>query len=104
MVKLDFKKKNKNIYYPSDKKVSVVDIPRMNFLMIDGKGDPNTSKEYHNAMEALFPVSFKTKFLSKKENNQDNIQREYLAIPKKYKVKVRIDIEKQEQTIQFQAF
>jgi len=32
----------------------------------------------------------------KKENNQDNIQREYLAIPKKYKVKVRIDIEKQE--------
>ena len=67
MVKFDFKKENKNIYYPSDKKVSVVDIPRMNFLMIDGKGDPNTSKEYHNAMEALFPVSFKTKFLSKKE-------------------------------------
>ena len=73
MLKLDFKKKNKNIYYPSDKKVSVVDIPRMNFLMIDGKGDPNTSKEYHNAMEALFPISFKTKFLSKKENNQDYV-------------------------------
>ena len=62
MVKFDFKKENKNIYYPSNKKVAVVDIPRMNFLMVDGKGDPNTSQEYNNAMEVLFPVSFKTKF------------------------------------------
>lgn len=73
MVKFDFKKEKKNLYYPSDKKVSVVDVPRMNFLMVDGKGDPNTSQEYNNAMEALFPISFKTKFLSKKENNQDYV-------------------------------
>jgi len=73
MVKYDFKKEKKDLYYPSDKHVSVVDVPRMNFLMVDGKGDPNTSKEYKNAMEALFPVSFKAKFLSKKENNQDYV-------------------------------
>ena len=73
MVKYDFKKEKKNLYYPSEKKVSIVDVPRMNFLMVDGIGDPNTSREYQNAMEALFPISFKTKFLSKKENNQDYV-------------------------------
>jgi hypothetical protein len=73
MVKYDFKKEKKDLYYPSDKQVSVVDVPRMNFLMVDGKGDPNISPEYKNAMEALFPVSFKAKFLSKKENNQDYV-------------------------------
>ena len=73
MVKYDFKKEKKDLYYPSDKKVSVVDVPRMKFLMIDGKGDPNTSQEYQDAMETLFPVSYKTKFISKKENNQDYV-------------------------------
>jgi hypothetical protein len=73
MVKYDFKREKKNLYYPSDKKVSVVDVPRMNFLMVDGKGDPKTSQEYQDAMEALFPVSFKVKFLSKVENNLDYV-------------------------------
>jgi len=73
MVKYDFKKEKKNLYYPSDKKVSVVDVPRMKFLMVDGKGDPNTSQEYQDAMEALFPISYKAKFISKKENNQDYV-------------------------------
>jgi len=73
MVKYDFKKEKKNLYYPSEKKVSIIDVPRMNFLMVDGNGDPNKSIEYHNAMEALFPISFKAKFISKKENNQDYV-------------------------------
>lgn len=73
MVKYDFKKEKKNLYYSSDKKVSVVDVPRMNFLIVDGKGDPNTSQEYQDAMEVLFPVSYKTKFISKKDNNQDYV-------------------------------
>jgi hypothetical protein len=73
MVKYDYKKVKKDLYYPSDKKASVVDVPRMNFLMVDGKGDPNSSQEYKDALEALFPVSYKTKFISKKENNQDYV-------------------------------
>ncbi|MDD3984795.1 MAG: GyrI-like domain-containing protein [Methanobacterium sp.] len=73
MVKYDYKKDNKNLYYPSEKVVSVVDVPRMNFLMINGQGDPNTSQEYQDAMEVLFPISYKIKFLSKKLNNQDYI-------------------------------
>ncbi|HMK53731.1 MAG TPA: GyrI-like domain-containing protein [Methanobacteriaceae archaeon] len=73
MPKIDLKKENKDFYYPSTKKVSMVELPAMKFLMIDGQGDPNTSKEYQNAMETIFPVSYKTKFVSKKEKSQDYV-------------------------------
>jgi hypothetical protein len=73
MPKIDLKKENKELYNPSAKEVSFVDVPTMNYLMIDGEGDPNTSLEYQEAIEALFPVSFKVKFMSEKENSQDYV-------------------------------
>ena len=45
MEKIDLKKEMKGIYIASSKAVMIVDIPAMNFLMIDGEGDPNTSLE-----------------------------------------------------------
>ena len=38
----------------------------MNFLMIDGKGDPNTAPEYQQAVEALYILSYSIKFMIKK--------------------------------------
>jgi hypothetical protein len=38
----------------------------MNFLMIDGEGDPNTSKSFGDAIETLFPLSYTLKFMTKK--------------------------------------
>jgi len=73
MPKVDLKKENKEFYYPSTKEVSVVELPEMKFLMIDGQGDPNTSKEYQDAMQTLFPVVYKTKFVNKKEKSQDYV-------------------------------
>lgn len=73
MPKVDLKKENKEFYYPSTRDVLMVDMPEMKFLMIDGQGDPNTSPEYQNAMETIFPVSYKTKFISKKEKSQDYV-------------------------------
>jgi hypothetical protein len=73
MPKIDLKKENKELYNPLKDHPSIVDVPEMKFLMIDGQGDPNTSKEYQDAMEALFPVSYKTKFISKKEKSQDYV-------------------------------
>lgn len=73
MPKLDLKKENKELYNPSAKEVSIVDIPEMSFLMIDGKGDPNTSQEYQDSIEALFSLSYKVKFISEKENSQDYV-------------------------------
>lgn len=73
MAKIDLEKENKELYNPSTKEVSIVDVPKMNFLMINGEGDPNTSQEYQDAMKTVFPVSYKTKFISKKEKLQDYV-------------------------------
>jgi len=66
MEKIDYKKKLKHLYKPSAKKVQEVVIPEMNFLMIDGEGDPNTSQEFSDAIESLYPLSYSLKFRVKK--------------------------------------
>jgi hypothetical protein len=71
--KVDFKKEMKHLYKPSGKTFEVVDVPPMQFLMIDGHGDPNTTQEYEDAVEALYGVSYKLKFMSKKELGKDYV-------------------------------
>ena len=66
MKRIDYKKELKHLYRPSAKKVTAVDVPEMNFLMIDGQGDPNDSEEFSEAVEALYAVSYKLKFMIKK--------------------------------------
>ena len=66
MGKIDFKQELKHLYQPSAKEVVQVDVPTMNFLMVDGAGDPNTSQAYAEAVEALFAVSYAVKFMVKK--------------------------------------
>jgi hypothetical protein len=44
MKKIDFKKELKHLYQPSTRKIEIVDIPRMDFLMVDGKGDQTPYK------------------------------------------------------------
>lgn len=65
MVKLDFKKLMKPYWQPPVGRFVVVDVPPLNFLMIDGKGDPNTAPEYATAVSWLFTVSYGVKFASK---------------------------------------
>jgi hypothetical protein len=66
MKKIDFKKDLEHLYQPSAKEVVLVEVPAMNFLMIGGAGDPNTSKPYQEAVEALFAVAYAIKFTVKK--------------------------------------
>ncbi len=66
MMKKDYKKELKHLYKASVKKAEIVDIPQMNFLMIDGEGDPNTSQEFQDAVEALYGISYTLKFMIKK--------------------------------------
>ncbi len=68
MNKIDLKKEFRHFYHAPAKEVVAIDVPPMNFLMIDGKGDPNTSKEYADAIEALFAVYYTLKFMVKKGN------------------------------------
>lgn len=66
MKKLDFKKEFKHLYNPSAKEAVLVDVPKMDFLMIDGRGDPNNSKEFQDAVQALYGVAYAIKFALKK--------------------------------------
>lgn len=66
MEKRDLKQELKLFYTASAKEVTTVDVPAMNFLMVEGEGDPNTSPLYRDAVEALFSVSYAAKFLIKK--------------------------------------
>lgn len=66
MEKIDLKKKLKHLYQPSAKEVVQVDVPTMNYLMVDGEGDPNASPSFSEAVEALFAVSYAVKFMIKK--------------------------------------
>ena len=72
MVKVDFKKTMKEFYNPA-KKFVVVDVPELQFLMVDGHGDPNTAQEYKDAVESLYAVAYKMKFISKKMLEKDYV-------------------------------
>ena len=66
MKKLDLKKELADYYKASAKKVDEVNVPALNFLMIDGKGDPNKAPEYAEAVAALYQLAYAIKFHIKK--------------------------------------
>jgi len=61
---IDYKKTQKELYLPKTAP-SVIDVPRMTFITVDGKGDPNTSAEYTAAVELLYGLSYTIKMGSK---------------------------------------
>lgn len=73
MDKVDFKKEWKYLYRPSAEEFTVVDVPELSFLMVDGHGDPNTAPAYQEALEALYAVAYKVKFLSKRQLEKDYV-------------------------------
>ena len=71
MSKVDFKKELKHLYQPPKSEFVLLEVPAMQFLMIDGSGDPNTAPAYRAAIEALYSVAYKLKFMSKKDLDRD---------------------------------
>lgn len=68
MEKVNFKKQLKHLYGPSAKRVDSLDVPEMQFLMVDGSGAPGSS-DYIHAIEALYTVAYTLKFMIKREQN-----------------------------------
>jgi len=66
MQRVDVRGELKHLYKPSDKEPVVVDVPEMNFLMADGRGNPNTAQEYKDAVSGLYSVAYALKFMIKK--------------------------------------
>ena len=67
---LDLKKQYKNLYQPSAKRIELVQVPNLQFAMVDGaieKGsEPGKSPSFAQATETLYSLSYTLKFLFKK--------------------------------------
>ncbi|MBN9541156.1 MAG: hypothetical protein BGN99_31815 [Alphaproteobacteria bacterium 65-37] len=71
MDKIDFKKALASLYKaPSDRFVAV-DVPEMQFVKVDGAGDPNTAPAYNRAIEWLYSTSYALKFAVKAAGKLD---------------------------------
>jgi len=55
---------------------SVIEVPPLQYLMIDGHGDPNTADAYRDAISTIYPLAYKLKFASKTE-----LDRDYTVMP-----------------------
>src|ERR1700733_13945284 len=66
MEKLDLKKQWKHLYQPPPGEITTVAVPPLAYLMVDGQGDPDTSRAFEQAVEALYSLSYTLKFSLKK--------------------------------------
>ena len=62
--KVDFKRELRHLY-SATREPQLLDVPVLNYVMIDGHGDPNTAVEYREAVEALYAISYAAKFIVK---------------------------------------
>lgn len=74
MEKTDFKK-SLDAYQAKRGQFRIVEVPDLQYLMVDGHGDPNTPV-FSEAVEALYPVAYKVKFASKRD-----LGRDYVVMP-----------------------
>jgi hypothetical protein len=68
---LDLTKTHKSLYAPSAKEPVMVTVPAFNYLMLDGKGNPNGNPQYQAVVEALYQFSYGLKFAIKKAGGVD---------------------------------
>ena len=57
-MKIDVKKVLKDYYDAPSSEAAVINIPAMNYIMIDGEGNPNTAQAYKDAVELLYCVAY----------------------------------------------
>jgi hypothetical protein len=73
MDKIDFKKKFSKLYSAPAGDFACVDVPVMQFVKIDGRGDPNSEPSYKHAIERLYAVSYAIKFAAKARLGKDYV-------------------------------
>lgn len=76
--KMDFKKVYKDLYLPKTKPM-LIEVPPMNFIMIDGAGDP-AHEDYQQAIGMLYSLAFTIK-MSKMSGNRPKGYHEYVVPP-----------------------
>ena len=77
MKTLDLVKEYQKFYLQPKNTISLIQVPKMNFLIIDGKGSPNNNPDYTDALGALYGVAYTLKFAVKK----GPLQTDYKVMP-----------------------
>lgn len=67
--------KRRNSYRARRGEFRLLEVPPLQYLMLDGAGDPNTEPRFTRAIETLFPVAYALKFASKHQG------RDYVVPP-----------------------
>jgi hypothetical protein len=70
--KTDFKK-TLDAYRARQGHIRTVHLPDMQYLMIDGHGDPNASPAFTESIRALYPLAYTLKFTSKRDLGRDYV-------------------------------
>lgn len=66
-------KKTLDAYQAKHGEFRILDVPSMQYLMVDGAGDPNTAQAYQDAVSALFPIAYALKFASREQLGIDTV-------------------------------
>lgn len=76
----DFKKEYKEFYMPKNKP-SIVSVPKMNYIAVRGKGDPNIDgSEFKESIGLLYGIAFTIK-MCKKSNREIDGYFDYVVPP-----------------------
>jgi hypothetical protein len=62
MIKIDHRKTLSHFYNPSSKTPAIVDVPAMNFLMVDGRGKPD-GPQFQQAAGIFYPLAYTLKWM-----------------------------------------
>jgi len=63
--KVDFKKKDKHLYKPSSKTPVILDVPMLQYIMIEGVGAPQ-GEVFQKSVQALYNIAYKIRMSHKK--------------------------------------
>ena len=77
---IDYKKEYKDLYLPPSKPM-LMDVPEMQFVAVEGRGNPNDENgEYPKALEVLYGIQYTIK-MSKMGNNVPDGYFDYVVPP-----------------------
>lgn len=58
---------------PAVGRPEIVEVPELNFLMVDGRGAPETSNDFQAAIGALYPLAYGAKFALKRSGVETRV-------------------------------
>ena len=73
--KVDFKRELRELY-SAKRHATFVEVPELQFAMVDGHGDPNDAPEYVEAVQALFSVAYTARFALKRAPRRPGLRRD----------------------------